>query len=91
MGKRSRGIGTTFAEAELMNDAGLMKAIRRAEEKYGINTGVRFSESGEHLVSVQFHPSTRFFIQDKNPEDGSLSPPRDLSHEEFDGTWKLRL
>jgi hypothetical protein len=83
-------IGTTQALAETAADAKLLRAVRKAEEKSGFKTGVRFSQTGQHIVSVTFYPKTKFYIQDMAP-DTSLEPARELTTEEFGLTWSLRL
>lgn len=82
--------GHTKATVELEQDAALSKKLRTIETSAGIETGVRFKEDGQYVVSVLFYPKTRFFIQRLN-QDNTLDAPSDLSKEEYDQTWGLRL
>lgn len=80
----------TRAQAEIMSDTSVLKALKRAEKKHGILTGVRLSDAGQHIVSVSFHPDIQFWIEDYDVNLGMLNR-RKLTTEEYEKTWALRL
>lgn len=87
--------GFTQAEAEYIGDRELLERIRKAEEKFGVKTGVRHSRDGDgnlatYRVSVNFYPKTKFSIEDK-AADGSYVNRRDLMDEEYGKTYGLTL
>ena len=86
--------GFTYAEAEYIGDKDLLARIRKAEEKAGVQTGVRHAhQDGKFVayrVSVNFYPKTKFSIEDQAP-DGSYVNRRDLTDEEYGNTHGLKL
>lgn len=48
----------------MLGEPELVAAIKRAEADHKITTGVRFSPSGQHLITVTFHPGVKFWIED---------------------------
>jgi hypothetical protein len=82
--------GHTRATVEDHKDPQLTGKLKRTEEKFGIETGVRFKDDGQYVVSVSFYPQPVFYIQKMNP-DYTLQEPEVLAKEEFDQTWGLRL
>lgn len=82
--------GHTRATVELHKDSQLSGKLKRTEEKFGIETGVRLKEDGQYIVSVSFYPEPTFYIQKMNP-DLTLQEPEVLAKEEYEQTWALRL
>ena len=82
--------GHTRSTVEDLKDAQLTAKLNRTEAKFGIQTGVRFKEDGQYVVSVSFYPEPVFYIQKMNT-DYTLQEPEVLAKEEFDQTWGLRL
>ncbi|TLX15800.1 hypothetical protein [Rhizobium sp. MHM7A] len=82
--------GHTRATVEPQKDAQLSAKLKRTEEKFGIETGVRFKEDGQYIVSVSFYPEPKFYIQKMNA-DHTLQEPEVLAQEEYEQTWALQL
>lgn len=82
-----------LAEAEMLGEPELVEAIRNAEAKFAITTGVRFSPSGQHLITVTFHPGVKFWIEDfVGVGDRSARQNRRLlTPAEYEQTHGLRL
>ncbi len=91
MTERNEPRGFTRAIAETVNDSSLTATLKKAEEKFDIETGVRFKDDGQYMVSVLFYPKVRFFIQKMDPKDYTLGEARELTKEEYDQTHGLRL
>jgi basic membrane lipoprotein Med (substrate-binding protein (PBP1-ABC) superfamily) len=83
-------LGTTRAEADIIKDPQLSRRLDAAEKKHGFVTGVRFSDGKQHVVSVAFYPKTKFHICDRMA-DGNFENSRELTQEEYDATYPLRL
>lgn len=79
-----------LAEAEMLGEPELVDAIKRAEAEHEITTGMRFSPSGSHLVTVTFHPGVKFWIEDFVGIQ-SKANRRLLTRAEYDQTHGLRL
>jgi hypothetical protein len=82
--------GHTRATVELHGDPQLTGKLKRTEAKFGIETGVRFKDDGQFIVSVSFYPEPKFFIQKMN-KDNTLHEAEVLEQEEYEQTWALRL
>ncbi|AUZ95424.1 hypothetical protein FDI40_gp667 [Agrobacterium phage Atu_ph07] len=82
--------GHTKATVEMLNDSKLTSKLTKTEQKYGIETGVRFKKDGHFVVSVLFYPKVTFYIQKING-DGTLTVPLELTKEEYSLTWGLKL
>lgn len=79
-----------LAEAEMLGEPELVDAIKRAEAEHGISTGMRFSASGSHLVTVSFHPGIKFWIEDFVGTKSKANRRR-LTPAEYEQTHGLRL
>ncbi len=83
--------GSTFADAESQQKHKLMEEIRKAERKFAMNTGPRFSEKGQHLVTVTFLPSTQFWVQDCDEAGKVKGTARPLTKEFYMKTHGLQI
>lgn len=81
----------TYAEAELIQDKTVMRAIRRAEEKTGMKTGMRFLEERPVKVSVTFYPKIQFWVQGLDDMNKVVTAPQRLSAEGYAETRGLLL
>lgn len=81
----------TYALAESRNDREAMRAVRNAEKKHGMKTGVRFSDEGQHLVEVSLYPSVAWWITDTDTRSVPTGERRPLSPEAFALTRGLSL
>lgn len=82
--------GHTKATVEHLKDPQLIGKLKRTEEKFRIETGVRFKSDGRYVVSATFYPQPKFYIQ-KLASDNTLGEAVELVQEEYDQTWGLRL
>lgn len=98
--KDDNGIGITYAEAEYAKYKNrelavqTMANVRREEHKHGYETGIRHVTGEDGLlktvrVSVRFYPKVQFYISDV--VDGQATNPRELTDEEYSGTYGLKL
>jgi hypothetical protein len=82
--------GHTKATVEYSKDSQLTAKLKRTEVKFGIETGVRFKDDGQYIVSVTFYPKPKFYIQ-KLHADNTLGEASELGPDEYKQTWGLRL
>ncbi|MBY3432646.1 hypothetical protein HFN89_00465 [Rhizobium laguerreae] len=71
-------------------DRGQIESLRRAQEKHGMETGARFLDGKEGVVSYLGYPRPRFFFQVRLP-DGAYGDAIELTREIYDRTYTIKL